>query len=380
MHTTTAATYPLITAYGSARARGRTYGEKARDRIAHTLRAYAALFAHYAGLDWTSARAYARAFEPIIADHDPQLVEEMQGIAEGAHVDFDDILALNVRTEVMYGLGELHAAECTAFAALPAATADGHTLLGQNWDWHPSAFGSCVVLSVVQENRPSILTVVEAGLLAKIGVNSVGVGVATNALVSDIDRGEPGIPYHVVLRSILNSASFEEATRVVYEAPRASSANYLIATRSGEAIDLEAAPGGTDHVFAIEPHEGILGHANCFMASTVTVGDRTERLKPLARTRQRTIEQHLHERQGRITVQGLQQVLSDHTYHPNALCRHPIEELPAMDRSATVASVIMDLDTATLWVADGQPCSHPYREFQTHEVWERQRSTTAKAF
>jgi hypothetical protein len=32
------------------------------------------------------------------------------------------------------------------------------------------------------------------------------------------------------------------------------------------------------------------------------------------------------------------------------------------DRGATVASVLMDLDARRMWVADGAPCSHPYRE------------------
>ena len=46
-----------------------------------------------------------------------------------------------------------------------------------------------------------------------MGDNSAGVGVATNAMVCDMDKGVPGIPYHVMLRSILNSHSSKMLSR-----------------------------------------------------------------------------------------------------------------------------------------------------------------------
>jgi isopenicillin-N N-acyltransferase like protein len=364
------AEYPTIRVEGTARERGLTYGRLARERVGLTLEAYSRLFTHYAGLDWNDVTDYARSYEPIVLDFDRSLIEEMHGIAEGAGVDFKDILAINVRTEVMYGLGELHAAECSAFAALPEAVANGHTLLGQNWDWHPAALNCCVVLCIRQEDRPSILTVVEAGLLAKMGMNSDGLGVATNALVSDIDRGEPGIPFHVMLRSILNSRTLEEAVKAVQTAHRASSANYLIAAAGGSAIDLETAPGGSDHVFSIEPIDGVLGHANCFIAPDVTITDETERLKPMAKIRQRTIESHLRSAWDGIDAEYMRHALTDHENHPHSMCRHPLEEAAPMERSATVASVVMDLDDRTMWVSDGQPCTHPYREISASSVWD----------
>jgi len=364
------AEYPTIRIGGAPRERGVTYGRLARKRVASTLEAYAQLFTHFAGLDWDEVTDYARRYEPIISDYDQSLIEEMRGIAEGARVEFKDILAINVRTEVMYGLGELRAAECSAFAALPEAVANGHTLLGQNWDWHPAALDCCVVLSIQQQEGPSILTVVEAGLLAKMGMNSEGLGVATNALVSDIDRGEPGIPYHVMLRTILNSRTFDEAVKKVQSAKRASSANYLIAEAGGTAVDLETAPGGAEHVFCIEPVDGVVGHANCFIAPDVTITDETERLRPLGKIRQRTIECHLRSAPGGIEAEYMKDVLTDHENHPHSLCRHPLEEISPMERSATVASVVMDLEERRMWVSDGQPCSHPYREIRGSILWQ----------
>ena len=63
--------------------------------------------------------------------------------------------------------------ECSAFASLPAASAEAHTLVGQNSDWRLHSFDTVVVLEARQDEGPDFVTVVEAGLLAKTGMNSL---------------------------------------------------------------------------------------------------------------------------------------------------------------------------------------------------------------
>jgi hypothetical protein len=75
-------------------------------------------------------------------------------------------------------------------AVLPGASENGHTLLGQNWDWLIHAWETTVVLESEQDQGPNFVTVVEAGLLAKTGMNAAGLGLVTNTLVSDRDIGE----------------------------------------------------------------------------------------------------------------------------------------------------------------------------------------------
>lgn len=321
-------------------------------------------------MDWTSVVSYAQRYVDVIGDYDPRLIDEMHGIAEGSGTTFGDILAINVRTEVMYGLGDLRAAaDCTAFVALPSTTLDKRTILGQNWDWHPDAFQSCVILAVEGYERPSWVTVVEAGLLAKMGMNSQGVGVVTNAMVTNVDKGEPGVPFHVMLRSILESPTFDDAVSRVRLAHRASSANYLIASSEGRGIDLEATPGGSDEVFIVEAADGFIGHANCFVSPDFNVEDQTAAKKPLSLTRQQTIDEMLATHRGHVTVSLMQELLSDHRHQPNALCRHPRPEVEPIDQSATVASMIMNLSDREIWIADGQPCSHEFRSFSAHDLW-----------
>ena len=49
------------------------------------------------------------------------------------------------------------------------------------------------------------------------------------ALVTDADVGEPGLPYHVLLRAVLDCATVTDALAALQGGARSSSANYLVA-------------------------------------------------------------------------------------------------------------------------------------------------------
>ena len=195
--------FPHVRVHGGARARGTAYGEEARERVRRSVDAYREVFLADAGWDWTQVTEHALGYTDAIVRFEPRYLEEIAGIAAGAGLAMEDILAINVRTEVMFAAKARQAAdpsrrpgECTAFAVTPERSADGHTLLGQNWDWLPHAEETVIVLEAEQDDGPGYVTVVEAGLLAKTGMNASGIGLVTNALVSDGDRGATwyGIP------------------------------------------------------------------------------------------------------------------------------------------------------------------------------------------
>ena len=187
--------FPIVVATGGPRERGRAVGTQAADRVHRTVALYEEVFAHYAGLTWEGVRARAGAFVPFIDAFDVTLLPELEGIAEGARLDAEDVLAVNLRTEIMFGLdarpGRAALKECTAMA-----TAGPAPLVGQTWDWKPATRDTVILLACVPHDGPGFVSVVEAGLWAKCGMNEAGLALATNALQSSRDRGEPGVPYH----------------------------------------------------------------------------------------------------------------------------------------------------------------------------------------
>jgi isopenicillin-N N-acyltransferase like protein len=355
-------TFPSIRVEGDAYERGRQYGTQARDLVQRCIELYAEIFRHHTSLTWAEVVNHAGRFEDPIGIAHPSFLEEMRGIGAGAGVGAEDILALNARTEIMFAtIAKRMAAECTSLALLPDATADHSVIVAQNWDWRPALSEVVVVLECAPSDGPSFVTVVEAGLLAKAGMNSAGLGIATNALITDNDRGDVGLPYHVVLRALLSARSLPEAIAAVTGHVRASSANYLVAHRSGVAVDVEAAPGDATQAWQAEAHEGRLVHANHFVHGGGDARDVTLWYMPDSPHRLDRIKVLLDPAVADITVADIQHAFSDHRHAPVGVCKHGDDARPLAERSTTIASLIMNLSSSELTVADGKPCERPYR-------------------
>jgi isopenicillin-N N-acyltransferase-like protein len=360
--------FPHIKVSGSAYERGRQYGEQAAERVRRSIEIYRQVFQYYADWNWDQVVGHARGYEAPIHAYRSHFLAEMRGIAEGAGVDFDDVLAINVRTEIMFAaVARAAPGECTAFVALPDATRDGHTLIGQNWDWKPETIDTVVLLEADPDEGPRFITAVEAGLLAKTGMNAAGIGLVTNALTSNLDRGDSSVPYHLVLRAILESETMSEALAAITYNRRASSANYLIAHRDGEAINVEAAPGGYAHVFFDFPEQGIYAHTNHFVCPgwNLKVDDVGLWRGGGSLFRRERMRKGLRRQRGDIDLAAAKGLLTDHFNFPHAICAHEDPKWPAPEQYVSVFSLIMDLDTATLWLAEGSPCEAPYRTKET---------------
>ncbi|MFD9716764.1 C45 family autoproteolytic acyltransferase/hydolase [Streptomyces sp. NPDC059076] len=355
----------VVRVEGTAHERGLQYGSAAKERVLLSLENYARVYAKFADLTWDEATALARTFVPAIEDFDPRYLQEMEGIAEGAGVTFDDVLALNLRTEILFSgkARKLAAAavvpgECTAFCDLRGP----EPVVGQNWDWIPFSHQTVVVLEAIPERGPRWVSVVEAGLLAKFGMNAAGVTVLTNALVSSLDVGTPGMPYHLLLRGLLEAESAEAAEQVLRAAPRSSSANYLI-VGDRTAVDAEARPGTARDISWLPVRQGeYLVHANHFIsddsAFPTTATDHGPRVMPDTLFR-RERAQALAELMPRPSVAGWHEVLSDHENFPDALCCHPNPKEHELEQGSTVASAVIEPARQLMHLVLGHPCSVP---------------------
>lgn len=348
--------WPLVAVSGGPRERGRAYGEQARERVHRSLELYERVFLHFTGMRWAAVRDRAGAFAGPIDDYDVRLLPEIEGIAEGATVDAEDILALNVRTEVMFGMASR---ECTALCTPAGGSEDAHMLLAQNWDWHPGARKTCVLLVEAPHDGPPFVSLVEAGLLAKCGMNERGIGLAATALTSTLDRGGPGVPFHAILRRILTSDSFDEAVDAVTAPIRASSGNYLLASRDGRAANLEAAPGGPERVHRSDGERH--AHANHFLGSRDGFKDLERFDDSSTSIARQTKAETWVSTTGERSIDGVLDVLRDHSA---SVCTHADGGESPEVANETVATVAMDLTEGALWVTEGPPCTAAAERFE----------------
>lgn len=361
-----------ISVQGTPFERGRQYGEQAPAQIHQSISAYQRVFAHYANWDWEKVVGHAGRYENVIADFAPHVIDEIRGIAEGSGLDFGDILALNVRSEIMFASGAQNntklsgalANECSSFAVLPEVTAEGHTLVGQNWDWLLHARDTVVLVHARRDDGPDYVTIVEAGLLAKTGVNAAGVASCTNTLVSYLDDGALGVPYHVMLRCLLDSESISDGVATVVNAQKALSGNFLLGDVDGLAIDMEVNPGGAASVRTLMPRDGVLAHTNHFLSPDLARSDSRIGTSPGTLFRFECLESTLRRAAPTISIEDLQNALSDHRNHPLGVCSHGDERASEYERYSTIASVIYDLDAHEFYLSAGSPCSDGFRRYQ----------------
>lgn len=345
---------PLVVSTGSPYERGLQLGRSASGRVAHTVAAYLIRFRAQAGLRRDAVLAQGERFIPAIERYAPELLDEMRGIADGAEYDLREIVAINARTELLYGLPAR--AECTALGADARASADGHVRVGQNWDWHPALAGGLVLWAIRRDEGHDVVTLTEAGMVGKIGANAAGLALCVNLLTGDADHAGPAAPMHVILRHVLDTArTVDEAIAVLAAAGRCTSCNQLLGDRDGNLADVESTPAG-QAVFL--PEAGILVHTNHCLEPEFAAADRYVRDNPetLAR-RQRARELA----EAPLSEAGFLAVLADHATAPGSICCHVRHDRPAEERAESIASIVFDLTAGTLDLADGPPCSFPYR-------------------
>ncbi|WP_148571945.1 C45 family autoproteolytic acyltransferase/hydolase [Nocardioides caldifontis] len=359
--------YPRIRVSGAAYERGEQYGRAARDRVLRSKQGYERAFAHAAGWSWDHAVEAAGAMVSAVRSAFPTYVEEMQGIADGAGLSFEDVFAMNARTEVMWAatvrqsdqLRGALARECSSFALTPERTASGHTYVGQTWDWLVQGFETVVVLEVEQDEGPNFVTVVEAGLLAKSSLNSSGLGVCVNTLVTSEDRGETGVPFHVLIRALADCHSVTDAVYVLSKNRRASSGNFMIGHVDGTVLNLETSPGDARGVTPQLPDRGALVHTNHFVDPPGYGTELASYAMADSYVRLQRVRTSIMEDPSPATVSSLHEAMCDHADYPASVCCHPDAREDDAEQWATVMAVVMDLDERTLHLSEGNPCEAP---------------------
>jgi isopenicillin-N N-acyltransferase like protein len=358
------AAFPFIEASGGPRNVGLQYGRKAAGRVHRSIEIYKRIFAEK-GVEWSVARLAAARFGVRIERAYPRIGEEMRALAEGADVPFEDIVAINARTELLHGsFGKPRESAddvqgCTGAVVLPATTREGHMIHAQNWDWRDECAESAIVLKIVPEIGPSMLLFTEAGVMASAGLNNAGLAITSNHLECDQDGKREGLPNAIVRRQVLTHHSLGSAIETVLKAERGASINFIISHREGEAIDLETTP---DQAFWLSPEDDLLVHANHFVSvpARATLRDLGLFTSADSLYRDNRVRRYLIRDRGRITLSTLQAAFQDRFGAPRAVCRSP---MPGKS-SATVATVIMDTTAQIMWVAPRPYGPHKFTEYR----------------
>jgi isopenicillin-N N-acyltransferase like protein len=344
---------------------GYQHGSGATQEIKANYRYYMTMWRSNSGATEKEILDRATTFVPFIKTLSTNYIDELRGVAAGSGLSFEQIVALNCRWEMNYAYLPDMVVEadvgCTAFALTPEITKDGHTYVGQNWDYKPPLQEQCLVLCIEQPGRPSVILITEAGIIGHKGFSSSGIGLGVNFIKLVEDSYAPGIPFLLKARYLLEQPNIDDCLRFLETHPGPNSGNVLLASKEGLAVDVECSPKGMN---TIKPVEGVLVHSNHFQVLSSNDKDIGCLLFPDSFRRMEQLAGHLHGCRTKTTSEAIEIGLRDHAGFPNSVCRHQDASLPMVRRWETLVSFYVDLDTGLLKFASGPPCLSTFQSIE----------------
>lgn len=310
------------------------------------------------------AAGYIKPVEKYNKDY----IEEIQGIADGAGMKFEDIMVLNSRTELQKiscnhknkggNFLSFHEKEigeaCTSIVVTGERTVDGATYVGQNWDNYSWAKDCLIYHLIEQKNgKPSIAYCGEAGIICRSGINSAGLGDCVNSLTTDAPVNFEGVPLQFLLRGVLDADNLGEAIDAVNGGKNAAVNNILIAQKNNEAADVEM---DTDCCGILYPQDYILTHANHYVSVGHPRYPYVDGGKGNSFVRHNRSDKLMRMIKGKICIDDIKRVFSDHGNAPQSICRHIDKRYPEDRQLETIFSFVCNLTTLEMELAPHNPC------------------------
>jgi hypothetical protein len=214
---------------GSPRERGLAHGRAMKAEIRELVRLWKAELAQAFKTD---ADAFVRrfvaatGFVAAIRKWTPDLLDEVRGLAEGAGVDFDTMLVLQLPDECFVHGGLAAGDRCSSVGFAGAAGRRG--CVAQNLDAPTFTDGFQLVLHVKpRDGSPEAFVLTQAGCVGLNGVNARSVGVCANALWQ-LAGASDGLPVAFVVRGLLQQRSADDAAAFLRRVTHASGQNYVV--------------------------------------------------------------------------------------------------------------------------------------------------------
>jgi isopenicillin-N N-acyltransferase-like protein len=344
--------YPEICVSGPPRELGRQIGEATGELI----RGFCAIAMERVNKTAVVSRAEAEAVAgrclELTREYNEPLIEELEGTAEAAGVPLLDLMLLQVRNQLT---AEAESA-CTSISLQPG-------IVAQNWDNDPELDPFTVVLTRHPDDRPSLTTLTQAGLIAYIGFNDSGLGACLNTLPAPTRIH--GVPHYFTLRDLYEQTNLDDAVSSINRASRAIPANIILTTPQGPA-NMEVT---IDDVHVLRPDNGHgLTHTNhCLHPELVPINQRFPELIQ-SHSRKLRIDTLVPSTpvsgpaEHPVDLEPIKTALRDHDGHPRSICRHANDD-PETGFWSTVFSVIIEPAAQQMHVTRGTPCDRPYEVY-----------------
>lgn len=342
----TVAPFPeAIVITGAARERGEAYGRQfsAAIREFYASEIQQPFVGHPASQQ--ELLDYASRCAEVVRDECPMIAEELDGIAAGSGLSFNEIVLINLHEE-LYHRGPLPKhGHCTAVALAPSETG-GPTFVGQTWDWMQTVAGKSSVLEWRREEGASVLAYGFPGMPFGAGMNEHGIALCWTSAALETQGVSPrvGLPSYVLIAHLLSQKDLDSVIRIAQRDRQAGWFTFVMADGKGHLVNIEGSPNGV----AIEQSTSSVvrvGYGTPQMQSTRPNG------APAQHPRCERMCRLLEGSRGRNGQDMLQRYFSDP--------KHEISE-----GKATIDMMIFNTTARTATLSRGPDYAEAWREFR----------------
>jgi isopenicillin-N N-acyltransferase-like protein len=320
---------PFVRAHGSHSDVGRQIGSA----TAETVRRFAAL-----PFDADVIRSY----RAVTVEYLPWVVEELDGVAEGAGVDPLAVFAASIEE-----IAPVEASTgCSDLVVTGELSANGHLLVAHNNDLYAEDEDDLVAIEWRVPGEPVVFSL-GSGPWLSVGWNDAGLSVTGNELSPNDER--VGIPRLLQMRDVVARRTLASAVEAVLHPARASSYNWVFAHPTDGALNVE---GSATEAAVEEPGPaGFLAHTNHYASSDMQRFESTDHYANSCTRLERA--RALAQGEG-MTVETLRAALADHANGPDSICQHSEPGEPKEVK--TVFWCVADVTAGEITYGRGNPC------------------------
>lgn len=290
--------------------------------------------------------AFAVKCEKLVESHCPELLEELEGIADGGGFDYEHL----VSSELAGGLKP----NCTLLAISGKHTRNGFPLFARTMDWFQEALKFTAIFVTRPAGRLANLGFSDTFLGRLGGINEAGLAIG-DSNTCDWNL-QPGIINGIAIRWVLDTCrTVDEAVSFLQKIPYIMGNNYLIADKEDNFALVEAHHART--VVTIG-RKNILAAANHYLSPEF---DKITPAKPKHSTdRIDYINSWFNNRTNPVDLEDVKTLQRTHDVE---ICPH-VQEI--------YEGKLQDLTTCWAWIAflgesrvhlcEGSPCKNKYKK------------------
>ncbi len=359
----------IVQISGDYFSRGLKYGTICKDDIIINIDLCRDLCMAYRKIETSKIYEEVKRFIPTLRKYDKNIFEELTGIAKGAGVNIEDIVLLNLRSEIMnklWGVNCIHEG-CSTFAI--SSSDENKTFVAQTWDWMNISSNRMIILvEKDEESNKAFLSVTEAGIIANVGINNRGMSTLLN-YISVLETSYKGAPYHFLLHRALMADNSFEAMKEMVRSPIAFASHIMNCDINQNVMSYEITSTGTD---VRKMDDRYLCHTNHVLSNKLKCRVVGNDLSTDSKHRLDILDDCLSKLslKDSIDVKDIYSILS---YHSDefSICKHinPNEKYGI----STIFSVIYEYANGRfpkMFISFGEPCNNYVEKIDAEQLFD----------